>query len=128
MDEVGPSLLDLDYLQTVYVTGLGEGTDESLLHAAFVPYGEISDIILPPLPGGSGAPKFALIQYECKEDALAAIDNMHRSEINGRPIRASVANPAMLRQIASNMSAASAAKPVWEDAAWLQTHGAQSSI
>lgn len=113
-------MLGVDHLQTIYITGLGEGVEETLLHAAFIPFGEICDIIIPPASGKSGAPRFALVQYGCKEDALAAIDNMHRSELGGRPIRVSLSNPAMIKQITTNLlSSSSALKPVWEDNTWL---------
>jgi hypothetical protein len=78
---------------TLYVGGLEETVNEALLHAAFLPFGEIKDVNIP-LDHASGKNRgFGFVEYEEKEDAAAAIDNMHNSELNGRVLKVNYAQP-----------------------------------
>jgi peptidyl-prolyl isomerase E (cyclophilin E) len=45
----------------------------------------------------STAPGFGFIEFEEKEDAAAAIDNMHNSEIYGRVLRVNYAQPMKIK-------------------------------
>lgn len=62
---------------TLYVGGLEESVTESILHAAFIPFGDIKDISVP-LDHASGKHRgFGFVDFEDADDAAAAIDNMH---------------------------------------------------
>ncbi|OZJ06059.1 hypothetical protein BZG36_01161 [Bifiguratus adelaidae] len=69
---------------TLYVGGFDYDVNEQILHAAFVPFGEIVAITIPPDP---------TTEFESKEDAAAAIDNMHLSELYGKVIKVNLAKP-----------------------------------
>lgn len=59
-----------------YSGGLAEEVDEKILHAAFIPFGEIVDVQIPLDYESEKHRGFAFIEFELSEDALAAIDNM----------------------------------------------------
>lgn len=56
--------------------GLAEEVDEKVLHAAFIPFGEIVDVQIPLDYESEKHRGFAFIEFETAEDAAAAIDNM----------------------------------------------------
>lgn len=56
--------------------GLAEEVDEKVLHAAFIPFGEIVDVQIPLDYESEKHRGFAFIEFETSEDAAAAIDNM----------------------------------------------------
>lgn len=65
----------------LYVGGLEESVNEATLHSAFIPFGEIKDVNIP-LDNTTGKHRgFAFVDFEDKEDAAGAIDNMHNSEL-----------------------------------------------
>lgn len=62
--------------RTIYVGGLAEEVDEKVLNAAFIPFGDIIDVQIPIDYETEKHRGFAFIEFECTEDAAAAIDNM----------------------------------------------------
>ncbi|XP_043477459.1 peptidyl-prolyl cis-trans isomerase E [Leptopilina heterotoma] len=104
--------------RTIYVGGLAEEVDEKMLSAAFIPFGDIVDIQIPLDYESEKHRGFAFIEFEAAEDALAAIDNMHDSELHGRTIRVNIAKPQKIKEGSS--------KPVWADDAWLQEHAGET--
>ncbi|KAF9565638.1 hypothetical protein EC968_004034 [Mortierella alpina] len=69
---------------TLYVGGLDEQVTSQVLHAAFIPFGEITQIEIPPDPTS---------KFDLPADAQAAQDNMHLSELFGRTIKVNLAKP-----------------------------------
>jgi RNA recognition motif-containing protein len=53
--------------------------DEKVLHAAFIPFGDIMDIQIPLDYETETHRGFSLVEVESAEDAAAAIDNMVRT-------------------------------------------------
>jgi RNA recognition motif-containing protein len=81
---------------TLYVGGLDNAVDVSVLHAAFVPFGEIVDITLPKpeLPSSTDPHRgFGYVEFEQPDDAAEAMDNMDQSELFGRVIKVAAAKP-----------------------------------
>ncbi|KAJ1989875.1 hypothetical protein GGI25_000019 [Coemansia spiralis] len=71
----------------LFVSGLDSEVTEETLHAAFIPFGEIVQIALPPDPSSTSQHRgIGFIEFEEEEDALAAIDNMDDAELFGRTI------------------------------------------
>ncbi|KAJ1965222.1 hypothetical protein GGI12_000910 [Dipsacomyces acuminosporus] len=71
----------------LFVNGLDQEVTEETLHAAFIPFGEIVEVSLPPDPASSNKHRgFGFVEFEEAEDAAAAIDNMHEAELFGRTI------------------------------------------
>ncbi|KAG9492954.1 hypothetical protein GDO78_001088 [Eleutherodactylus coqui] len=62
--------------RVLYVGGLAEEVDEKILHAAFIPFGDITDIQIPLDYETEKHRGFAFVEFELPEDAAAAIDNM----------------------------------------------------
>ncbi|XP_011691531.1 PREDICTED: peptidyl-prolyl cis-trans isomerase E isoform X1 [Wasmannia auropunctata] len=104
--------------RTIYVGGLAEEVDEKVLHAAFIPFGEIVDVQIPLDYESEKHRGFAFIEFETAEDAAAAIDNMNDSELFGRTIRVNIAKPQKIKEGSS--------KPVWADDTWLQEHAGET--
>lgn len=72
---------------TLYVGGLEESVNEAALHAAFIPFGDIKDVNIP-LDHATGKHRgFGFVEYEEKEDAADAIENMHNAELFGRVLK-----------------------------------------
>lgn len=64
---------------TLYVGGLDENVNEATLRAAFLPFGDVKDVSVP-IDHATGKHRgFGFIQFEEREDAEAAIDNMHNA-------------------------------------------------
>ena len=94
--------------RTLYVGGLEESVTEATLRAAFVPFGELTDVQMP-LDNASNKHKgFAFVQFDEKEDAAEVMDNMHNAELFGRVLRVNLAKPDSMKF--SN-------RPVWEQRA-----------
>ena len=76
----------------VYVGNLPQGIDEDSLRAAFIPFGELNQIAMPPPVSKNNqevagiARNFALIEFEDVEDGEHAVFNMNESEFFGKVI------------------------------------------
>jgi RNA recognition motif-containing protein len=64
--------------------GLDDTVNEAVLHAAFIPFGDIKDVNIPLDQTTQKNRGFGFITYVEKVDAGAAMDNMHNSELYGR--------------------------------------------
>ena len=104
--------------RVLYVGGIAEEVDEKILQAAFIPFGDITDITIPLDYSTQKHRGFAFVEFELVEDAAAAIDNMNESELYGRTIRVNVARPKMLKEGSS--------RPVWSEDAWLRKHAGET--
>ncbi|KNC75863.1 peptidyl-prolyl cis-trans isomerase E [Sphaeroforma arctica JP610] len=99
----------------LYVGGLSEEVTEEVLQAAFIPFGEISDINMP-IDYKTGTHRgFSFLEFELQEDSNAAVDNMHEAELYGRTITVNHAKDKQLNERSM--------KPVWSEESWLQKHG-----
>ncbi|XP_032901009.1 peptidyl-prolyl cis-trans isomerase E [Amblyraja radiata] len=98
--------------RVLYVGGLAEEVDEKVLHAAFIPFGDIMDIQIPLDYETEKHRGFAFVEFEGAEDAAAAIDNMNESELFGRTIRVNLAKPMRIKDGSS--------RAVWSDDDWLK--------
>ncbi|KAL8812675.1 MAG: hypothetical protein Q9223_000563 [Gallowayella weberi] len=109
---------------TIYVGGLENAVTEKLLADAFLPFGEIVDVILPKpdLPSSRDPHRgFGYVEFEVTGDAKEAIDNMDQSEFFGRVIKVAAAKP----QKDSNEGLGSKTA-VWETEGWIAKHGGVS--
>lgn len=99
----------------VYVGGLAEEVDEKVLHAAFIPFGDITDVQIPMDYSNQKHRGFGFVEFELAEDAAAAIDNMNESELFGRTIRVNIAKPMKIKEGYS--------RAVWSEDSWLNKQG-----
>ncbi|XP_046558481.1 peptidyl-prolyl cis-trans isomerase E-like [Haliotis rubra] len=103
----------------VYVGGLAEEVDEKVLHAAFLPFGDIVDIQIPLDYETEKHRGFAFVEFELAEDSAAAIDNMNDSELFGRTIRVNLAKPMKIKE-------GQVDQVVWAEDTWLQEHSGET--
>ena len=97
---------------TLFVGGLDNIVNQSTLHTAFIPFGDIVDISIPKpdLPSSTDPHRgFAYVEFESAEDAREAIDNMDQSELYGKILKVAPAKP----QREQNEGLGSKA-PIWE--------------
>eukprot|EP00118_Oscarella_pearsei_P003958 m.16449 g.16449 ORF g.16449 m.16449 type:complete len:302 (+) comp26939_c0_seq1:41-946(+) len=100
--------------RVLYIGGVAEEVDEKILQAAFIPFGDIKDIQMP-LEYNSGKHRgFAFVEFQSAEDAAAAQDNMHESELYGRTIRVNIAKPARVKEGFN--------EPVWTEENWIKKY------
>lgn len=98
----------------VYVGGLADEVTQSLLTAAFIPFGDIVDVNLPIEYSSQKHRGFAFVEFESAEDAQEAIDNMNDAEICGKTIRVNIAKPIKAKEEST--------RAVWSDDLWLQKY------
>lgn len=68
----------------LYVGGLEESVTELGLKSAFIPFGPVKEVNIP-LDHETGKHRgFGFVEFEDREDAADAIDNMHNGELFGR--------------------------------------------
>lgn len=91
----------------LYVGGLAEEVDEKMVHAAFIPFGDIigkmeartgslmmfSDITVPLDFETEAHRGFAFVEYKEVGDAASAMDNMDDAELFGRTLKVNIARP-----------------------------------
>lgn len=79
----------------LYVTGLADTVTEAALRAAFIPYGELTDVhIARPRSSESGGSRFAFLSFEDPDDAFQARLNLHNADFHGRTLRVTNARSA----------------------------------
>ncbi|KAG0328357.1 hypothetical protein BGZ99_005540 [Dissophora globulifera] len=106
---------------TLYIGGLDDQVTPQVLHAAFVPFGEITHIEIPPDPT-SNAPHrgFGFIEFDLPADAQAAQDNMHLSELFGKTIKVNLAKPLKGGSGLGGGMGRGPEKAIWADEEWLK--------
>ncbi|KAJ3674330.1 hypothetical protein LUZ60_004946 [Juncus effusus] len=97
---------------TLYVGGIPEEVNESTLHAAFVPFGDVKDVKTPLDQATQKHRSFGFVTFLEKEDAAAAMDNMDGAEMYGRVLTVNYAFPEKIKGGEQGW----AAQPIWADA------------
>lgn len=77
--------------------GLAEEVDEKILHAAFVPFGEVKDVKTPLDQATQKHRSFGFVTFLEREDAAAAMDNMDGAELFGRVLTVNYAFPERIK-------------------------------
>ncbi|KAJ1816951.1 hypothetical protein LPJ60_005086 [Coemansia sp. RSA 2675] len=81
----------------LFVSGLDPEVSEQTLHAAFLPFGEIVQVTLPPDPSSSNKHRgFGFVEFENEKHASEATFNMNDAELFGRTIVVRQARPGAL--------------------------------
>ncbi|KAG0467776.1 hypothetical protein HPP92_017104 [Vanilla planifolia] len=97
---------------TLYVGGLAEEVNETILHAAFIPFGDIKDVKTPLDQGTQKHRSFGFVTFLERDDAAAAMDNMDGAELYGRVLTVNYALPERIKGGEQGW----AAQPIWADA------------
>lgn len=82
---------------TLYVGGLAEEVNESILHSAFIPFGDIKDVKTPLDQATQKHRSFGFVTFLEREDAAAAMDNMDGAELFGRVLTVNYALPEKIK-------------------------------
>lgn len=82
---------------TLYVGGLAEEVNEAILHAAFIPFGDIKDVKTPLDQATQKHRSFGFVTFLEKEDAIQAMDNMDGAELYGRVLTVNYALPERIK-------------------------------
>ncbi len=78
----------------LYVTNLSQRVDEAHVQRAFSPFGDVIAVIMPKRPDQPTKHKgYALVEFADPADARHAMDNLHRSELDGEVITVQQAKP-----------------------------------
>jgi peptidyl-prolyl isomerase E (cyclophilin E) len=85
----------------LYVAGLDESVTKQLLFSAFIPFGDIVDVKLPLDYKTQKNRGFGFVEYEDPQDARAAVENMDNSELCGKVLSVSIANPTAMQNLES---------------------------
>ncbi|MCO5600892.1 hypothetical protein L7F22_055009 [Adiantum nelumboides] len=110
---------------TLYVGGLEENVTEPILHAAFIPFGDIKDVTTPLDQSTQKHRGFGFVTYLEKEDAAAAMDNMHNAELYGRVLTVNYAQPIRIKGGEQGW----ASQPLWADAdTWFERQQQEAEL
>ena len=102
--------------RVVYVGGLPDRATSDLLRAAMIPFGPLKGVELP-MDYTTGTHRgFAFTEYEDADDAEEAIFNLNGSELLGRTIKVSLAQPNQVNKLSSSNEA------VWKSDEWFKTY------
>jgi len=82
---------------TLYVGGLAEEANESTLHAAFIPFGDIKDVKTPLDQAKQKHRSFGFVTLLEREVAVAATGNMDGAELYGRVLTVNYALPEKIK-------------------------------
>ncbi|KAH7926316.1 RNA-binding domain-containing protein [Leucogyrophana mollusca] len=109
--------------KTIFVGGIGEDVDESIIYENFSTFGDIIEVQLPSaatnpaLQAESKHRGFAFVTYASPADAQDAIDNMDLNELKGRVLKVNIARP-----MKGGMQPGAGNRAVWESEEWLQQY------
>mmetsp|Transcript_5836 Transcript_5836/g.8299 ORF Transcript_5836/g.8299 Transcript_5836/m.8299 type:complete len:156 (-) Transcript_5836:410-877(-) len=111
--------------RSLYVGGVAEECkNDATLRAAFLPFGPLKSVELP-LDYSTGKHRgFCFVEYEDPEDAAEALDNMEGSELMGRVLNVSLAQPNQLAK-AQQAGANNPHKAIWSSDEWFQQQQGQ---
>lgn len=102
----------------LYVGGLADEVNQEMIRAAFIPFGDLIEINMPLDYATQKHKGFAFVEFEEKEDAASAIENMNDAEICGRTIRVNLAKPIRATE--------SSTRAVWQSDQWLQKYAGKA--
>lgn len=110
---------------TLYIGGIHEDVKEAGLQIIFQAFGDIKDVNIP-LDNATGQHRgFGFVEFEDKEDAAAAIDNMHNSIYLGKVLRVNYAQPMKIKGGDKGFSH----QPVWADSDnWFEKMTAENEL
>ncbi|KAH0830591.1 RNA-binding domain-containing protein [Lanmaoa asiatica] len=109
--------------KTVFVGGIGDDVDESILYECFSTFGDIVEVQLPPAAANTTSESeakhrgFAFVTYASSGDAQDAIDNMDLNELRGRVLKVNIARP-----IKAAIQPGTGNRAIWESEEWLMQY------
>ncbi|KAG2034901.1 hypothetical protein BDR03DRAFT_935094 [Suillus americanus] len=108
--------------KTIFIGGIGDDIDETVIYEHFAAFGDIIEVQLPPAPANPSKPTefkhrgFAFVTYSSPTDAQDAIDNMDLNELRGRVLKVNQAKPM------KGLQPPDGNRAIWESEEWLKQH------
>lgn len=108
--------------KTIFIGGIGDDVDETVIYEHFAAFGDIIEVQLPPAPANPSKPTefkhrgFAFVTYSSPTDAQDAIDNMDLNELRGRVLKVNQAKPM------KGLQPPDGNRAIWESEEWLRQH------
>ncbi|KAH7914693.1 RNA-binding domain-containing protein [Hygrophoropsis aurantiaca] len=109
--------------KTIFIGGIGEDVDETIIFENFSTFGDIIEVQLPSaatnpaLQAESKHRGFAFVTYASPADAQDAIDNMDLNELRGRVLKVNIARP-----MKGGIQPGAGNRAIWESEEWLQQY------
>ena len=91
--------------KSIFVGGLPDEATEALVRAAFIPFGDLTEVHVPLEHATQKNKGFGFVEFVDEADAAAALENMNGAELCGKTLRVTASRPRIARN-----------RPVWEDA------------
>jgi peptidyl-prolyl isomerase E (cyclophilin E) len=91
--------------KSIFVGGLPDEATEALVRAAFIPFGDLTEVHVPLEHATQKNKGFGFVEFVDEADAAAALENMNGAELCGKTLRVTASRPRVARN-----------RPVWEDA------------
>ena len=98
----------------LYVGGLDDNVTEEILHAAFIPFGDLKTVQIPKDYTKNKSRGFGFVEFDLDEDCADALENMEGAELFGRTLHVSIAKPMK--------STDERGKAVWNADNWIKEH------
>lgn len=95
----------------LFVGGLAEEVTEEILHAAFIPFGDLRSVQIPRDYSKNKARGFGFVEFDLDEDCADALENMEGAELFGQTLHCSIAKPMK--------GAGEKGKAVWSAESWI---------
>ncbi|KAI6022696.1 hypothetical protein EDC04DRAFT_2900658 [Pisolithus marmoratus] len=109
--------------KAIFIGGLAEDVDETVIYEHFSPFGDIVEVQLPSAatnPAQETDAKhrgFAFVTYSSAADAQDAIDNMDLNELHGKVLKVNIA-----KSVKAAIQPAQGNRAIWESEEWLQKY------
>ena len=77
----------------LYVGGLADEVTEEILHAAFIPFGDLRSVQIPRDYSKNKARGFGFVEFDLDQDCADALENMEGAELFGKTLHCNIARP-----------------------------------
>ena len=108
----------------LYVGGLADEVTEEILHAAFIPFGDLRSVQIPRDYSKSNSKSnnrgFGFVEFDLDQDCADALENMDGAELFGRTLHCSIAKP--VKQTGEQD------KAVWSADSWIANNLADGEV
>jgi len=96
----------------LHIGGLADEVTEEMLHAAFIPFGDLRSVQIPrDYSKNNKSRGFGFVEFDLDADAADALENMEGAELLGRTLHCTIARP--MKQ------AGEKDKAVWSAESWV---------
>ncbi|THF96480.1 hypothetical protein TEA_017076 [Camellia sinensis var. sinensis] len=104
--KIGPGVIAVELLKVkaVYVKNLPKNITQDQLRELFEYHGKITKVVLPPAKAGHEKNRYGFVHFAERSNALKALKNTEKYEIDGQVLECSLAKPQLTDQKSSGAS------------------------